>query len=282
MAAPKRKQHYVARCYLQPFADPSTGLVNVLSLLRKKNYTQKPENILTENHMYTIKLTHGGGSFVVEDTLANIEGKYAKIFEEKLSKRLPLTAEERVHLSVFVAATLERTKQKRNNLTNFINKTIEMTKKMEEAKNLPKSDLREQLESFAPNAHAAILYQNLPFSSQLVHNLKFCFVSPKNKKLNFLTSSRPCVIYSPSRVEAYGFKSIYSSPGFIDKDLELTLPLSPSLALMGGYDLKAEGIYMDVPDDLIESINKRTMLYSDEYVISSTKEQLEEIIKLLK
>src|SRR6185312_3362380 len=105
MSDPKR-HHTVPSCYLENFAD-ERGRVWVLDK-KDKIFDIRPENILVENHFYRITLKDGSKSSIVENTLSDIEGVYATIYREKISKNLLLTPQEKADMAVFVAAMMHR------------------------------------------------------------------------------------------------------------------------------------------------------------------------------
>ncbi len=113
----KKKQHIVPCTYLANFADPN-GLLWVLNNEQsgEKIFKVAPENILTGNHFYTVEFNKGRMPFMIEDSLANIEGQFATIFREKISKELSLTIEERAHIAIFVGTLLYRTKKIRESM----------------------------------------------------------------------------------------------------------------------------------------------------------------------
>ena len=123
----KKRHHTIPRCYLQNFTD-SDGFVWVLDT-KDNIFKTKPENILVESHFYTVTLKNGDKSLFVEDTLANIEGTYAAIFEKKITKNLFLTDEERAKVSVFIAALFLRTRPHRESMHRMV---LSMKKSMEE------------------------------------------------------------------------------------------------------------------------------------------------------
>ena len=114
----KKRHHTVPKCYLENFTDHE-GFVWVLDT-KNSIFRIKPENILLENHFYTITLKNGEKSLVVEDTLANIEGAYIGIFQNKISKDCFLTMEERAKVAVFIAALYIRTSPYRENMRSAL------------------------------------------------------------------------------------------------------------------------------------------------------------------
>ena len=116
------KQHYVPQCYLREWADPTVSsnqepFVWIFDKDGRNKRKDKVKNVLASNDLYTIKIK-GVKNYSIEETLANLEGKYAKIFEEKIKRKLPLTEEEHIILCAFVSVMLQRTLRHRDNLEN--------------------------------------------------------------------------------------------------------------------------------------------------------------------
>src|SRR5271157_1156032 len=88
-----RKQHTVPACYLREFINPNDGLLWVFSKNGKSKEQKKPEKTFRSNNVYTIKFK-GTKNYIIEETLSNIESRYAGIFREKIKKKLPLSEYE--------------------------------------------------------------------------------------------------------------------------------------------------------------------------------------------
>lgn len=68
---------------------------------------------------------------MIEEALSKLEGRYAEIFRQKISKRLPLNEEEHITLCAFVAVMLQRTLRHRDNLDRFFDQILERTEALE-------------------------------------------------------------------------------------------------------------------------------------------------------
>ncbi len=288
----KKRHHTVPKCYLENFTDID-DFVWVLDT-RDNIFRIKPENILLENHFYTITLKNGEKSLVVEDTLANIEGAYIAIFQNKIEKDLPLTNEERAKIAVFVAALYIRTSPYREGLRGALRRLrsgIEDWKKQfeimsEESKRamaaIPSSgkgesisidDLDEYLENFNEH-HSMNVIEQLPEIAQIIFDMKWSIWRDANG--NFITSDNPVVLLRPESIRKYGANAIGSRPGLLYKDTELTLPLSKDRLLLAGWILN-ENSYVDVPDDIVQKINHRTITGSSDRVITKSQKDAEAI-----
>ena len=281
----KKRHHTIPRCYLENFIDKD-GFVWVLDV-KDNIFKVKPQNILLENHFYTVTLKNGEKSLFVEDTLANIEGAYATIFRDKISKDLFLSEQERATVSVFISALFLRTKPHREGIRKMFEKlkeTMEEWKKQfemnpkakEYASAIPSSgksinmeDVDEYLNNYKEEYSVSVLTQ-LPEIAQIIFNMKWSVW--KNENNNFVTCDDPLVLLRPASIKKYGAKAIGSQPGLLYKDVELTLPLSKDRLLLAGWILN-EDSYLTVEDEMAQKMNHRTITHSCERIISSSELQ---------
>ena len=140
----QKGHHFITESYQRNFTDRN-GHVWILTS-EKKIFNTNPENSFKEDHFYTVKLPGGGGSLVVEKTLAEIEGGFIAVVNNKIQKAADLNEEDRVYVALFVAAMLTRTKVQRNHFRDTKNHLIERMEEMQAAmrKNPPKSPLLER------------------------------------------------------------------------------------------------------------------------------------------
>ena len=291
----QKRHHTVPRCYLENFTDEN-GHAWVLDR-KNKIFNTTPENILVETHFYRITLMDGTKSVVVENTLANIEGAYADIFNRKLSKDEFLTPEERAKVSIFFAGMLHRTKPQRESMRNMLER---MRGSMEE--------WRKQFETLTPEArrrssamhssgegtsitideldagiedfdehHTAGLIGQITNTAQIIFNMKWSIWKHPDDEGAFVTSDDPLVIRRPEAEKKYGRNAFGSRPGLMFKDAEITLPLSKNRLLLAGWILN-EYSYCTPPSDMAQGMNQRTILHSSERIIASSRKQLEGIM----
>lgn len=289
---PKR-HHTVPRCYLENFTD-ERGRVWVLDT-KDKIFDILPENIFVENHFYRITLKNGTKSLVVENTLANIEGTYADIFRNKISRGKSLTQQEKANVAVFVAAMFHRTRPQREDMRRmFQNLKESMEEWREQFKTLSPEERRTlgatpsgggatvTLEELGAGLkdfdeyYAADLISQTVHTAQIIFNMKWSIWCVVNAENTFVTSDSPFVIERPQAIRKYGRNAIGSRPGLIYKDAEVTLPLSRDRLLLAGWILN-EDTYITVTPDIAEHLNQRTIFHSSERLIASSKEKMESI-----
>jgi len=288
----KKRHHTIPKCYLENFTD-SDGFVWVLDI-KDNIFRIKPENILLENHFYTITLKDGEKSLVIEDTLANIEGDYIAIFQNKIKNELPLTDDERAKVAVFVAALYIRTspyresfrealgtlrssmedwKKQFETMTDKSKKAIASISSSGKGESISVEDLDKYLGNLNEH-HSMNVLEYLPEIAQIIFNMKWSIW--KNVDNNFVTSDDPVVLLRPESIKRYGANTIGSTPGLLYKDTELTLPLSKNRLLLAGWILN-ENSYIDVPDDIVQKINHRTITGSSHRIITKSQKDAESI-----
>lgn len=295
----KKKQHTVPRSYLENFADEK-GMVWVLAeeASSKKVFKSAPKNLLTGNHFYTIEFNKGGMPFIIEDTLANIEGRFATIFREKISQELPLTLEERACVSIFVGTLLFRTKKIRESMRQgFVSlerqmeewrKQFEvMSPKAREAaskistptngQSFTQDDVKSAIENI-DDIHSSMLIENLPEIASLIFDMGWGVITPEDSSDEFITSDHPVSMLRPDSIRKYGPDAFGSIPGLIYKDVEISLPLSPKLVLFMGWQIQESNqYYVPMPSSFVEQLNLRTIIQSREKIVASSERQINKI-----
>jgi hypothetical protein len=236
---PKR-QHYVPQCYLREWADPRTPAnkepcVWIFDKDGENRRKDKVRNILAVNDLYTVRIK-GQKDYSIEETLSNLESRYAQVFREKIEEHLPLTEEEHVILCAFVSVMLQRTLRHKDNLERFIDELIARTEELEKAHNAPLRKSKE-LKHFKENIHKVEVVQSIPDITELLFQMRVAFLCAE-KRSNFITSDDPCNLFNPD----LQWQRFYG-PGLAQRKVQVTLPLSPEIMLclswsnLGGYIL---------------------------------------------
>lgn len=296
VARSNKKHHKIPRTYLQTFTD-STGMVWISN--RDFNlFPQKPENTLTESDYYLIKFPTSGGTLDVETKYLNgIEGSYADIYRTKIEKRLPITKEEKARLAVFVASMMERQPIRRASLEKFFRDAKEI---VDHLKALPDSaKLRDSMFPYSSTSislpaeeflkvgedigslHTSLIPETVPDIALILFRMKWGFMIRPTSADPFMTSDNPCVMMNPISETEFGRGTIGAQPGFIQRDVEITLPLSPDIALFCSWLVNADCSYTQIDDDTTDEINRRTRRHARE-IIGSSKEMIERIMERTK
>lgn len=229
MAKGPTKQHYVPSSYLAEWTDPNTPAgqepyVWVFKRGEKKGRKKAPSNLFSKTDLYTLKLDTKEKSYAIEETLSNLESKYATILRDKIKKHLPLSEEEHIYLCAFVSVMLQRTLRHRDNLENFIDQLIEHTESLEQAHEIPSHE-SDKLKTFKKDAHKVGMIKNLPDITQLLTKMSIAFLCAEGRS-KFVTSDDPCDLFNPE----LQWQNMYG-PGLKQQHVTLTLPLSPVIML---------------------------------------------------
>ncbi len=279
------KQHYIPRVYLSAFADPAIDgeQVWVFSSKFKKIFRQSPGNILTEDDMYTVPFPSGERNLILESTLATIEGEYARVFREKIDPGQPLDQDDKAHLARFVAAMLIRTKEAKAGMLDVNDKLLDLLTLMEKAHNITEpTSQRKALEASRATIHQKSLWAGIPSLAKLIVKMKFGILSPETPESRFLTSDNPCHLINPELIAKLGADHPQNSAGLAQRDVELTLPLSPTKALFAGWKLiKETPVPFPISAQMVERVNWRTIHHAGEYIVSSSEKQLIDIVHKL-
>ena len=81
-------------------------------------------------------------------------------------------------------------------------------------------------------------------------------------EIGFITSDNPCVWFDP---EAYKRPPLLRVPALVYESIEITLPISPQQCLY--FNRHNINGYIDVNQQMVDVINKRTRFYCGEYFV---------------
>ena len=285
----QEQQHTVPGSYLENFVDEN-GHVWVFDT-DDKIFNVNPNNILKERHFYSITADDGQKDVSVENILGSIEADFINVFREKFVKDLFLTDEERVAVSVFIAALMTRTRPHRDHLKKSLE---EIRDRMDEWTKKPISEEEKRTLSAIPSSggatidletlnsglknfdehHSTSILRSLSHSTALIYNMKWSVW--KNEGYGFVTSDDPVVLLRPASLKKFGAGTFGSAPGLKWKDVELTLPLSKDRLLLAGWILNNDS-YITVSDEMAGRIDHRTITHSRDRIITSSKTKAENI-----
>lgn len=257
------KQHYVPQCYLREFADPKSLLnkepfIWIFDKNGKNKRKDKVKNVLASNDLYTIKIK-GQKNYSIEETLANLEGKYAEVFRTKIKNKLPLSEEDHIILCAFVSVMLQRTLRHKNSVEMFYNELIDRTEDLEHMHNAPPKEslkLKRQQE----DTHKLGVVQMLPDITELLLKMSVAFLCAQGNA-KYITSDDPCNLFNPD----LQWQRFYG-PGLGQKNIQLTIALSPRITLcMSWSPLKG---YISQNKHMVEEMNRMTVGHCYKYFVS--------------
>lgn len=260
-----KKQHTVPQCYLREFIDPKRpeGYEPFIWVFDKdgKNRRKKaPKNVLTSNNPYTIEVEGKTRDYSIEKSLSSIEHDYAILFRQKIKKQLPLSEDEHISLCIFIATMLQRTGRQKDNLEHFLDELISHSEKIA-AQHGIKSRTVESLKTYRRGAHKFNILEMLPEVTQILLNMSLAFLMVRKSKSRFITSDDPCTLFNP-KIQGQRLMG----PGLGQKEVELTMPLSPEIALCLSWS-NFRG-YIETGKRRIEELNRMTRAHCYKLFIS--------------
>lgn len=266
MSNPKR-QHIIPRCYLKQFVDPHTPTgqepyVWIFDRGSRKGRKRAPRNILTESDLYTFSGKDGTKNYSLEKSLAQIESDYALVFEEKISRHLPLNAPEHLVLCAFVAGMLQRTLKQKENVETFFDRLISVTEQMERAHGAPpKTSL--ELKRAKENAHRSMIVHSVPEITKILVNMNLAILVG-HRRSSFITSDAPCFLFNAE----LQWQRFYG-PGLAQRDVEVRMPLSPEISVSFTWVNNLRG-YLRIGEDLVHEHNRMVFGYSHAHFIANS------------
>ena len=267
MSVPKNQHIIPANAYLKQFVDPNIPegyepYVWIFERGKRVGKKRAPKNILSETDFYTLKTKFGGKDYTIEKSLAQLEGKYASIFEKKIKSKLPLDNYEHIVLCAFVAAMLQRTLKQKENIEGFLDRVIKMTEEMKKAHGVPPKKLLE-LEKEKENARKISVIQMIPHITKILLKMNLAFLC-NDKSVSFITSDSPCFLFN-SRLQWQRFYN----PSLMQRHVEIRMPLSPEISVCFSWINNLRG-YLQVDRDLVHEFNRMTYGHSHKSFIANS------------
>ena len=286
-----KKQHFVPATYLRAWCDVNSPpnyepYVWIFPKNGGEPKSKPPEKIFWETDFYTIKKINGERDLVLEHGLAQLESQFANLRDKKLSKRKPLTFQDKFVLCAFTAAMHARTKSRRDYLKGQWQQVLDMGNKIEEwAKSASPEELKQMgsalhtphsknksfrmddVKHVVENTIQSSLGTEITTLAPALFDMRFAILDTHDAPC-FITSDNPCVWYDP---DLYKKPPPFGAGGLISPSIEISLPLSPTQHIIFGKKLLFSGRYVPFKanDPLINSVNRRTWVYSDEFFVSN-------------
>jgi len=262
-----KTQHVIPKCYLKQFMDPNTPAgqepyVWIFERDSKKGKKRAPKNILTETDVYTFKGRDAGKDYVLEKTLAQIESGYASVFENSISRKIPLDQTDHAILCAFVAAMLQRTLKQKQNIEGFVVRLKTMVEDLGKAHGIP-PELSAQLAQEKENAHKLAMIQTVPYITNILTKMNLAFLCA-DRPSSFITSDAPCFLFNPE----LQWQRFYG-PGFGQKHVEVRMPLSPEISVEFSWVNNLRG-YFGIGQDMVHECNRMVVGYSHEHFIANS------------
>jgi len=282
-----KKQHYIPQSYLESWCDPDTPdrqtpyvwqFTKDGANVRKK----APSNIFYEKDMYTIKLTDGSRSLILEQGLSELESKFCNIRRTKLENESELSIFDRIIICGFIAAMHARTKAQSNHLSQqwgeALKKMEMMMKWAEQASPQEKFAMAdtsinhgreggglsyEEVKKLASEPIKHMLLPMITVETPELCKLDFAVIQTTSTP-GFITSDAPCVWFDPEACKRPPFDQ---TPGLIYPTIEITLPISPNQMILLNRSAINGYLPLTVDERLVDELNRRTRFHAHEHFI---------------
>ena len=229
--------------------------------------------------MYTIFDDAGNRLLDIEHGLSGLEGEFASIRDNKISRQLDLTLDEKHYIFAFVSAMHNRTVTMKEQISKQWGKVLELGKRMKQQHDNATPEQRKAMESVGSlnNGGASFSmdevkkFHNEPMQTlmfprihaEFIHYTKMHMsILNTNDEVGFITSDNPCVWFDP---DAYKRPPIYRSVGLGYENVEVTLPISPKQLILISH--KPLPLYVSVAMRNVDSVNRATRFHADKYYI---------------
>jgi hypothetical protein len=285
--AKKKRHHYIPKFYLEGFID-SLNKPYLWVYEKGVNVIKKAsaKDIAVQKHYFSFLDSQGErDSETLENSLAEIESKVASIFKKVFSKKV-LTEEDRAIFASFLALMMTRVPNFRKNIAIMIEGMIkrislmvashkkgfadsirrfeqdtgkEIGMSVEELRQFMLDDSKYKVKA-NPQFSLAMALSNLDKLTRIFFDMKWKFIKATSD-YKFLSGDNPLYYCDPTH-NPHSFYEV----GLINKNVEVTLPLSSEVALFSSW--KGRSGYAEGKNAHIKSINKRTILAASRFVFA--------------
>lgn len=262
------RQHTIPRSYLAAWIDPVTppgqkGAIWRISKDRSEKWRRSPEKTFRETDRYTLRMGDGTRNLAVENTLGQTENDFQPILMA-IRRRQNLTALQRAKLAIFTAAMLGRSKKQGDHWLAQWNSQIEKVKLIEEKFGSADGlSLSERLEQDLEKSHANLVIGMIRTAAPVLSSMTLTIFTTDDPD-GFITSDAPAVMYNPA---SYRLPPHSRSPGLLQRDVEVSLPLSPhEVALYSHQTMPL--LYTPIPQNVVDEINRTTYFFAENEFVS--------------
>ncbi len=278
-----KRQHVVPNCYLAAWIEPVTpvGQQSALWIFAKDGSGKRrksPKKTFVESDRYTVLLKDGERDLRVEHTLSQIESDFSGVLR-RVQRHEKLTMPDKAKLAIFTAAMLGRTRRRADNwkhtwkdLRGMVSKyegngtesTASGTLPVNEP--LPPGAVRisaEEIDGFLVNSHPEYLINTIEISAPMLFAMDLAFYSTDDE-LGFLTSDEPCMMHNPT---AYRYHPMMRSPGLLQRDVQVLLPLSPKLLIVFSHT-RSYPYITPLSKEHVDAINRMIVWSADKEIVS--------------
>ena len=198
-----------------------------------------------------------------------------------------LTMRDKAKFAIFTAAMLGRTRRRADNWKHTWNDLRGMVSQYEgngtestASGTLPVNDplppgavriSAEEIDGFLVNSHPEYLINTIEISAPMLFAMDLAFYSTDDE-LGFLTSDEPCIMNNPT---AHRYHPMMRSPGLLQRDVQVLLPLSPALLIVFSHTSTYPYI-TPLSKEHVDAINRMIVWSADKEIVSWRGELREE------
>lgn len=262
----KRRHHYIPVFYLNYFTDVQTPPIQkpYVWIFDKKNETidnKAPKNFAFIRGYNDILDSEGNVTNIVEDQFKLEIEDPASIVFKKLTKFKYLSKSNRYTLAKFVAAMIFRVPKFRDTFKKIIEEKYYLEFAVER---------RSMFEGVSSKFMMDSVIRTSGIGAKLLLKMDWSLlIAPEG--VQFITSDNPVVVRNPNDPN-WLFCGLASDPS-----IEITFPISPKICLFGSWG-RFKRVIEYISDKEVSKINFETFKYSFDYLFSSTKYFIKEII----
>ncbi|MGN6828147.1 DUF4238 domain-containing protein [Paucibacter sp. M5-1] len=284
------KQHFVAQCYTRPWCDPesvgpkSTPYVWLFDLEGHNARRKAPVNLFTENDIYTIVGADGERDLRLEHGLCALEDQFTRIRNKTFFKGLWPDEEQFASVLAFVCTAHSRTRAFRdfhkNQWSSIRERMEDMQRALKTASPVQReamvamsrsslSDKRgsmgiEDVRNIERDVMQVMLSATMQIELPMMARMSLA-VLRTDDSVGFVTSDVPVMYMDPT---AYRRQPMFRSPTLGTREIEVSMPLSPSLCLLLTHRHDLTG-FIDVSAKVVNEMNRQRILRADESFIAN-------------
>jgi len=218
-----KTQHYVPQFVLKNFCVNENEQIYVFDKKTEKVFSTHIKNIAAENGFYNLKM--GGATYSAEQNLGNLETVAANLID-KINKEETLaniSSDEKLILSIFIAAQIARVKQARVRMKEMNDDIVKVLEKLGVDPN--------NVDGFAPLSEEEIKETTILTLKESINNFApyilskawILFKAPDS--IEYYISDNPVTFQNQNDLTPYG------NLGLAIKGIEIYFPLSRKLSL---------------------------------------------------
>lgn len=290
---PKRRHHVNPRFYLRAFqVQGEDGFIWRYDSASGEPLKLSIENTAVQTDYYSHINEEGlRDTEFVENFIADIEGYAAPVFMKAISNE-ELDDDERVIFAYFVALSWARAPATRRQTAELLAMMVESTghaiamdaqyfrasvRAMEDDKGtaeedrIPDAEIERMREFIQGHEYRVDIAQEATLLSMdklqgvaaLIHEMTWTWMTAP-ERFEFITSDSPVARDLPS-----GYRNPWMGPGFLNPEIQVSLPLSPRLCWLGTWKEEMAGSIV-LPKEFAKALNRLRAIHAEQYLYASS------------